>query len=108
MDSRSRELLELKAGVLQAMAHPVRLAILEVLRGRERCVHEIAGRVGAKRSNVSRHLSVMLGAGILGSRKKGLRVFYSLKTPCILDALGCVTRMLRQQRDRRSAVLQKL
>jgi len=108
MDGQDRELLELKASVLQAIAHPLRLAILEVLRPGERCVYEIARRIGAKRSNISRHLAVMLGAGILGSRKKGLQVFYSLKTPCILGALGCATRVLRDQGNRRSALLRKL
>lgn len=108
MDRQSRELLELKAGVLQAIAHPLRLAILEVLRRGEQCVYRIARRVGAKRSNVSRHLSVMVKAGVLSYRKEGLMVYYRLCCPCILEALKCVTRTLREQRDRRNTLLRKL
>ncbi len=108
MDEDTRELYELKASVLQAIAHPLRLAVLEVLRKGDQCVCDIAEEVGAKRSNVSRHLAVMLSAGILSSRKEGLQVFYSLRTPCILDSLKCVTRVLREQRDRTNALLKKL
>ena len=108
MDEDTRELYELKASVLHAIAHPLRLAILDVLRRGEQCVCDIAERAGAKRSNVSRHLAVMLSAGILASRKAGLQVFYSLRTPCILDFLKCVTRVLREQRDRTNALLRKL
>jgi len=108
MDQDTRELYELKASVLQAIAHPLRLAIVDVLRGSEKCVCEITERVGAGRSNVSRHLAVMLNAGILSSRKEGLQVFYSLRTPCVLDFLKCVARVLRERRDRTTALLRKL
>ncbi|HUW57925.1 MAG TPA: metalloregulator ArsR/SmtB family transcription factor [Planctomycetota bacterium] len=108
MDEETRQLYELKAGVLQAVAHPLRLAILDVLREGERCVCDIAEAVGAKRPNVSRHLALMLSAGILASRKAGLQVFYSLKTPCILESLKCVARVLRQQRDHTEALLRNL
>ena len=108
MDQDTRELYELKAGVLQAIAHPLRLGVLDVLRRGERCVCEIAERVGAKRSNVSRHLAVMLSAGVLSSRKEGLQVFYSLRTPCILDFLKCVARVLRERGDRTNVLLRKL
>lgn len=85
---------ELQARVFQALGHPLRVAIVEELRQGEVCVCEIAERVGAERSNVSRHLAVMLTAGVLSSRKEGLQVFYRLRTPCILDFLGCATRVL--------------
>ena len=85
---------ELQARVFQALGHPLRVAIVEELRDGEVCVCEIAERVGAERSNVSRHLAVMLAAGVLSSRKEGLQVFYRLRTPCILDFLGCATRVL--------------
>jgi len=108
MDAESREIYELKARVLQAIAHPLRLAILDILSQGEQCVCDISERVGAKRSNVSRHLSVMLGAGILASRKDGLQVFYSLHTPCILSSLDCAANVLREQVSHRSKLIDKL
>jgi ArsR family transcriptional regulator len=86
----------MQAGVIAALAHPIRVAIVELLKDGEVCVCKIAERVGAERSNVSRHLAVMLKAGVLQTRKEGLQVFYSLRTPCILNFLNCATRALRQ------------
>ena len=101
-------LYELKSQIVQAAGHPIRLAIIDFLSGGEQCVCDISTHVGAKRSNVSRHLSVMLKAGVLECRKDGLKVIYSLKTPCILKFLGCVTEVLRQQVRQSQSVLSRL
>jgi ArsR family transcriptional regulator len=108
MDATSKKLYEMKAEVIQAAGHPIRLAIIDFLKDGERCVCDIATHVGAKRSNVSRHLSVMLQAGIVDCRKDGLRMIYSLKTPCILNFLSCVTDVLRDQVKAQTAVLRRL
>jgi len=88
---------EKQAEVLKAMAHPLRIAILDFLRNQEQCVCEIAEHIGSERSNVSRHLGLMVKAGILESRKEGLKVFYKLKAPCVLDFLSCVNNCLKEQ-----------
>lgn len=80
--------------MIAGLAHPIRVAIADLLKDGEVCVCEIAERVGAERSNVSRHLAVMLKAGVVQTRKEGLQVFYSLRTPCILNFLSCATRTL--------------
>ena len=85
----------LTAKIMKAVAQPIRLAILDALRDGERCVCDIATAVGAERSNVSRHLAVLTSAGILGSRKQGLQVFYELRTPCILNVFGCVREVIK-------------
>jgi len=108
MDEETRRLYELKAGILQAAAHPIRLAIIELLQEGEQCVCDIAEQVGAKRSNVSRHLALMLKAGVLDCRKDGLRMMYSLKTPCILNFLSCVTDVLRERLQATNVLLQRL
>ena len=102
MDERSRELYELKAEVVKAAAHPLRLAILDALRDGELCVGEIAEQVSAERSNVSRHLAVMVNAGLLSGQKRGLMVHYSLRTPCILKFFTCVDEVLRERLGRQS------
>jgi DNA-binding transcriptional ArsR family regulator len=86
----------MQAAVIRALAHPIRVAIVDLLKDGEVCVCDIARQVGAERSNVSRHLSVMLKAGVLRTRKDGLQVFYALRTPCILNFLSCATRALEQ------------
>jgi DNA-binding transcriptional ArsR family regulator len=99
---------EKQAEVAQAIAHPIRLAVLDVLRGGEQCVCDIAEAVGSERSNLSRHLSVMVAAGVLDSRKEGLKVFYRLKCPCILDFFSCITKVLRQQVRDHEKILRRL
>jgi DNA-binding transcriptional ArsR family regulator len=90
-------LFEKQADVVKAIAHPLRIAIVDFLKDGEQCVCDIAEYVGSERSNVSRHLSVMVNAGVLQCRKEGLKVIYKLKTPCILDFLSCVTACLKEQ-----------
>jgi len=98
MLSKKKQLLfEKQAEVTKAIAHPLRIAIVDFLKDGEQCVCDIAEYVGSERSNVSRHLSVMVSAGVLAYRKQGLKVIYKLKTPCVLDFLSCVTNVLKQQ-----------
>ena len=98
MISKQKQLLfERQAEVAKAIGHPLRLAIVDFLKGGEQCVCEIALHIGAERSNVSRHLSVMVNAGVLEHRKDGLKVIYSLKCPCIVDFFSCIDRVLKQQ-----------
>jgi ArsR family transcriptional regulator len=108
MDTSTQKLYELKAEIIQAAAHPIRLAIIEYLADGEQCVCDIVKHVDAQRSNVSRHLSVMLKAGVVESRKDGLKMIYSLKTPCIVKFLGCVEQALKEKMESQNSLLQKL
>jgi DNA-binding transcriptional ArsR family regulator len=108
VDKTTKRLYEMKAEIIQAAGHPIRLAIIDFLKDGEQCVCDIAVHVDAQRSNVSRHLAVMLKAGIVDCRKDGLKMIYSLKTPCILNFLGCVTDVLRHQVKANAAVLKEL
>lgn len=95
VSARAMKLYQRQAEVVQALAHPIRIAIADLLKGGERCVCDIADQIGAERSNVSRHLSVMLKAGVVTTRKEGVMVFYELRTPCILNFLACASDVLR-------------
>jgi DNA-binding transcriptional ArsR family regulator len=92
-----KRLYEKQAEIAKAIAHPLRIAIIHFLKDGEQCVCDIAEYIGSERSNVSRHLSVMVRAGVLEYRKDGLKVIYRLKTPCILEFFTCVSRVLKQQ-----------
>jgi DNA-binding transcriptional ArsR family regulator len=84
------ELQRFKADYLKAMAHPIRIRILEILRQGEAAVAEIQARLDAEVSNLSQHLAVLRGAGIVAARKTGPSVLYSVRDAevfAILDAL---------------------
>ena len=109
MLSKNKRLLYNKqAEVVKAVGHCLRIAILDFLKDGEQCVCDIAKYVGSERSNVSRHLSVMTGAGVLEYHKKGLKVIYKLKTPCILDFFSCATACLKQQAEDNRKLLKAL
>jgi ArsR family transcriptional regulator len=95
----------MQARVLAALAHPIRVAIADLLKDGEVCVCEISSRIGAERSNTSRHLALMLKAGVVKTRKDGLQVFYSLRTPCVLNFLSCATRTLERNLKEQAAAL---
>jgi DNA-binding transcriptional ArsR family regulator len=90
-------LFEKQAEIAQAIGHPLRLAIVDFLKDGEQCVCDIAEHIGSERSNVSRHLSVMVKAGVLDHRKDGLKVIYGLKCLCIVDFFSCISGVLKQQ-----------
>jgi DNA-binding transcriptional ArsR family regulator len=96
-DLKRQLLFEKQAEVAKAIAHPLRIAIIDFLKDGQQCVCDIAEHIGSERSNVSRHLAVMVNAGVLDYRKEGLKVIYKLKTPCILGFFSCVSRVLKQQ-----------
>ena len=109
MVTRNKQLLfEKQAEIVKAIAHPLRIAIVDFLKDGRQCVCDIAEHVGSERSNVSRHLSVMVNAGVLGYRKEGLKVIYKLKTPCILDFFSCITACLKQQAKENEKLLKAL
>ena len=97
-----------QAEILKSLAHPLRIAVLDYLKDGEQCVCDIAKYVGSERSNVSRHLAIMVSCGVLESRKEGLKVIYSLKTRCILDFFKCITTCLKQQAKDNEKLLKAL
>ena len=109
MSNESKQrLFEKQAEIAKAVAHPLRIAIIDFLKDGEQCVCDIARHVRSERSNVSRHLSVMVKAGVLEFRKDGLKVIYRLKCVCILDFFSCVTGVLRQQAKENERLLKAM
>ena len=108
MTNDRKPLFARQAEILRSVAHPLRVEILDFLRGGEQCVCDIAVAAGAERSNVSRHLSLMVSAGVLESRKDGLKVLYKIKTPCILECLGCITNVVRTQAEENQRLLEAM
>ncbi|MCD6393420.1 MAG: winged helix-turn-helix transcriptional regulator [Planctomycetes bacterium] len=108
MDTKKQLLFDRQAEVVKAVGHPLRIAIVDFLKDGEQCVCDIAEHIGSERSNVSRHLSVMVRAGVLTCRKEGLKVLYKLKTPCILEFISCITGVLRQQAKENERLLNTL
>jgi len=108
LTKKKQLLFEKQAEIAKAIAHPLRIAVVNFLKDGEQCVCDIAEHVGSERSNVSRHLSVMVNAGLLEYRKEGLKVIYRLKCACIVDFFSCVSRVLKQQAKDNERLLKAL
>ncbi|UCF07138.1 MAG: winged helix-turn-helix transcriptional regulator [bacterium] len=80
---------------MKAMGHPTRLFIVDELSKGERCVCELTDMVKADVSTVSKHLTILKNAGIVQDEKRGLKVFYSLKVPCVLNFFSCVESVIK-------------
>ena len=80
-------LQEYKASVFQALAHPTRIAILEVLREGEMPAGAIQELLGVEQANISQHLAILRSRQIVNSRKQGNQVFYSLRSKVLIKVL---------------------
>ncbi|HRU05946.1 MAG TPA: metalloregulator ArsR/SmtB family transcription factor [Candidatus Brocadiia bacterium] len=105
MDARRQALLEARARVLKALAHPTRLFVVEELAKGERCVCELTEMIGADVSTVSKHLSLLREAGIVRDDKRGNMVFYQLRFSCVLEFLRCAEKVMASSAEERAAVM---
>jgi ArsR family transcriptional regulator len=94
MDEKTHLRYESRARILKAIAHHTRLFIIEELQKRPTSVGDLAGMIGSDLSTVSKHLSVLKNAGIVSDERSGTTITYRLKTPCLLNFIGCVEDVL--------------
>ena len=83
-----------KAAIFKALGHPTRLEIVEALARREHCVCELVDMVPGSQATTSKHLEVLLDAGIVERRRDGVKMIYRLALPCVLDAIPCIEKAL--------------
>jgi DNA-binding transcriptional ArsR family regulator len=76
------------------LGEPMRLRILQAVCRRPRAVGGIVTAVGATQANVSKHLALLAGAGILARKKAGQRVYYSLKDQLAMKLCALVHKHL--------------
>lgn len=96
-----------KADVLSALAHPNRIRILEYLRKDVRCNCELAPALELEQSNLSRHLKVLLQAGILRSSKSGLRVNFEVADDRVFKILDIAAAIARKDVERKVEALEE-
>ena len=86
-----------KAGFFRALAHPVRIRILEVLAGGERSVQDLQQALGLEQPIVSQQLAVLRGKNIVSARKVGTTVRYALGDPLLVELLRVAREIFNQQ-----------
>lgn len=85
------EKLENAANTLKAIAHPMRIAILNLLdSGNKLTVSEIHQQLGLEQSSTSHHLGILKDKGVLISKREGKNTLYSLKHENFAKILDCI------------------
>src|SRR5438477_5035109 len=87
MPSSVSQLSNFKAEFFKALAHPLRIAILDSLRDGELTVAEISQKFEVEQSNTSQQLAVLRNKNIIVARKMGLNVYYSVNDRAIFKLL---------------------
>lgn len=91
------ELQAFKARFFKALAHPIRIRLVELMVGRDRAVQELQTLLGLDQSSVSQHLAVLRANHVVTARKQGVTVRYALRDPLVGDLLGVARRIFGNQ-----------
>ncbi len=91
--SLTADQLEKAANMLKAVAHPMRIAILNYLEdGKQLTVTEIHERLGIEQSTTSHHLGILKDKGVLASKREGKNTYYYLKHENLSSIVECISK----------------
>jgi len=100
------ELAELIAARMRVIGDPTRIRILDLLREQELSVTEVTGRLGTSQQNASKHLGILLAAGIIARRKEGNSSIYSISDPGVYELCEQVCGGLQSQLAELSSIVE--
>lgn len=97
-----------KADFFKALGHPVRIHILEILRGSDKSVQELQAALGLDQSTVSQQLAVLRAKNVVRARKEGTTVRYTAVDPLVGDLLDVARRIFNKQLTGSQTLLREL
>jgi len=103
-----KELFKLQADVCKTMANPVRMEIIYALKEGEKTVSELVGITGLNKSNVSQHLAILKSAEVVGTRREGQNIFYSIANEKILEACRLMREVLMEQISKKQKLMDRI
>lgn len=90
--------LEMAASKLRAIAHPMRIAIIDLLNNQPKLsVTEIYSALDIEQASASHHLNILKNKGVLVSKREGKKIFYSLKNVTLTEIIECINRCNEEQ-----------
>lgn len=95
----SDALRQFKSEIFQGLAHPTRIAIVELLRGGELSAGSVIEKLRIEQANASQHLAVLRTKKIVVSRKVGNQVYYSIRDRALIEVLDILRRYFYAQLD---------
>lgn len=97
-----------KAGIFQALGHPTRVHIVEVLRDGEQPVGAILKQIGVEAANLSQHLAILRSKRLVRTRKDGNLVYYRLRDPLLVEVLEIMRRHFLSHLEESLAMLKEI
>ena len=91
------ELAQFKAEFFKALAHPLRIRILDELRNGEVGVNALGSRLDVEQSSLSQQLAILRSRNLVTARKEGLNVFYSISDPEVFRLLDTAKKIFTRQ-----------
>ena len=89
--------VELVARRFRVLGEPMRIRILERLRGGEQTVQELTDAINASQQNISKHLNSLLDAGLVARRKEGTSALYAIADDSVFALCENVCGSLQRQ-----------
>lgn len=86
-----------KAEFFKALAHPVRIAVLDALRNGETGVNELCATLKVEQSTLSQQLAVLRSRNLVVGRKEGLNVYYSVRDTTVFKLLDVAKQIFSNQ-----------
>lgn len=99
-------LVDLIAQRFRCLGEPLRIKLLDHLRDGEATVGELQEATGASQQNVSKHLGVLLAAGMVSRTKQGNRACYAITDETVFELCELVCGGLRRQLSELDLILQ--
>lgn len=93
----SDALRQFKSEIFQGLAHPTRIAIVELLRDGELSAGKLIEKLGVEQANASQHLAVLRAKQIVVNRKVGNQVLYSIRDRALIEVLDILRRYFYSQ-----------
>ncbi len=103
-----QELQSFKAEFFKALANPLRIRILELLRDGDKYVHELQEHLGVDNAVVSQQLAVLRNKQIVVGVKEGTKVMYSVKDPLLFELLDIAKRIFNNSLNDTIQMLQEI
>lgn len=92
-----KKIYELHSDLCETLANPKRLEVLDLLRSGEKTVGELADKAHILQPNLSQHLALLRERGIVTTRRDGVKVYYSIAHPKILQACDLIRQVLYER-----------
>ena len=97
-----------KADIFQALAHPTRIAIIDLLATGELSAGDLMEKLGMEQANISQHLAILRAKKLVANRKSANKVFYSVKDPIIIEVLALMRRYFQNNLKESRELLHEL